>query len=80
MPTATKTKPKSYAGKTAGPTINSAAWRKEQLDEAIENVAHWKRVAAATENPVTRSNALARVRLWETTRDSRAMNVRLLNR
>ena len=76
--TATKTKAGHYTGKTAAPLINSAAWRKQQLDEAIENVAYWTRVAAATSNHVARADALARVAIWKTTRDARSDQFRLL--
>lgn len=76
--TPTKTKPNSYVGKTVPPAINSAAWRKQQVDEAAENVAYWKRVAAATENLTTRADALARVAIWKTTLAARADTERVL--
>ena len=78
MSPATQTKTKSYAGKSVAPQINSDAWRKQQVEEAEENVAYWKRVAAATQNMVTRADALARVSLWKSTRDARAETQRLL--
>ena len=71
MKTTTTCRPKKYTGKPVPPSIHSAAWRKEQYEEACENYAYWKRVAAATENPITRENALARVVLWKGTRDAR---------
>lgn len=81
MTTATKTKPsKPFAGKTAGPIINSAAWRKQQLDEAIENVAYWKRRAAIATNLTQKADASARVEIWKTTRDARAQAVAIHNR
>lgn len=78
MSTATKNRPQSYVGKTAEPLINSPAWRRQQLDEAIEAVAYWTRIAAATPNLVTRADALARVTIWKTTRDARAEKIQLL--
>jgi len=71
MSTATKNKPKTYAGKTVPPTINTPAWRQAQYEEACENYAYYKRVAAATENPAAKDFALGRARLWKSTRDAR---------
>lgn len=77
MPPMTKTKPSKYAGKAAANPLNSASWRQEQLDEAIENYAYWKRVAAATENRGTKSHALALASLWKSTLDVRSETVRM---
>ena len=77
-PMTTAQKSKKFTGKSGVPQINTAAWRKQQLEEAAENVAYWKRVAAATENLTTRADALARVAIWKTTRDARADKERFL--
>ena len=74
------TKTKHYTGKTQPPVANSDAWRQEQLNEAIENLAYWKRRAAIAVNPVDKAACLARVAAWTSTRDARAENVLLLAR
>ncbi len=78
MPPTAKTTPSKYVGKAVASPLNSAAWRQEQLDEAIENYAYWKRVAAATENPLTKSHALALASLWKSTLHVRSETVRML--
>lgn len=51
--------------------MTKAAWNKQQLDEAIENLAYWKRRAFIAINPTDKANCLARVALWKSTRDAR---------
>jgi hypothetical protein len=44
---------------------------KDALDEAIENVAYWKRRAAIALNADAKADCLARVNLWSSTRTAR---------
>jgi hypothetical protein len=43
----------------------------EALQEAIENLAYWKRRWAIAINPTDKADCAARVSLWTSTRDAR---------
>lgn len=52
-------------------TMTKSAQQKQQLDEAIENLAYWKRRAFLATNPAAKADCLARVALWTSTRNAR---------
>lgn len=71
MPTLTRiptNRPATYKKRAVHATPQQL---QDALDEAIENVAYWKRRAAIALNADAKANCLARVNLWSSTRTAR---------